>query len=45
MEQIHAGVTLRHIEDREMIWDSQQSFTKDKSHQTNIVAFYDGATA
>jgi len=30
-----------HMEDREVIWDSKQDFTKGKSCLTNLVAFYD----
>ena len=44
MEQILQGAMLRRMEEREVMWASQQGFAKGKTCLTNLVTFYDDIT-
>ncbi|PKU37480.1 rna-directed dna polymerase from mobile element jockey-like [Limosa lapponica baueri] len=44
MERLILGAISEHMEEKKAIRSSQHGFTKGKSCQTNLIAFYDGTT-
>ncbi|PKU48584.1 rna-directed dna polymerase from mobile element jockey- hypothetical protein [Limosa lapponica baueri] len=44
MERLILGTISEHMEEKKAIRSSQHGFTKGKSCQTNLIAFYDGTT-
>ncbi|PKU38769.1 rna-directed dna polymerase from mobile element jockey-like [Limosa lapponica baueri] len=44
MERLILGAISKHMEEKKAIRSSQHGFTKGKSCQTNLIAFYDGMT-